>query len=154
MECLPVARLPEGQEWSYEIKLDGFRLEAVKVGKNVTVYSRRKNVLNEKFPRIGQCLAKLPASTVVDGEVCAIGLDGRTDFKLLQNFRSAEADIRYFAFDILALKGKSLLTLPLDERRKILANALPLNDRIRLSVVDHRPLTNILTFVKKNGLEG
>ena len=32
MECLAVTTLPEGQEWSYEIKLDGFRLEAVKNG--------------------------------------------------------------------------------------------------------------------------
>jgi ATP-dependent DNA ligase len=92
----------------------------VKVRKPVTVYSRRKNVLNERFPRIAEGLVKLPASTVIDGEVCAIGPDGRTDFTLLQNFRTAEADIRYFAFDILMLKGKSLLKLPLDERRKVL----------------------------------
>jgi DNA ligase D-like protein (predicted ligase) len=154
MECLPVAKLPEGSEWSYELKIDGYRLEAVKVGKKVTVFSRRRNVLNERFPQIAQALAKLPASTVIDGEVCALNDEGRSDFNLLQNFRSAEAQIRYFAFDILALKGKSLLKLPLDERRAILNDVLPANDHVRFSVVDRRPLANMMAFVKKNGLEG
>ncbi len=43
----------------YEIKLDGYRLGAVNIGKAVTVYSRRKNVLNEKFPRIAEALTKM-----------------------------------------------------------------------------------------------
>lgn len=49
MDCLPVSKVPEGSEWTYEIKLDGYRLEAVKSKGKVTVYSRRRNVLNEKF---------------------------------------------------------------------------------------------------------
>ncbi len=154
MECLPAATLPEGPEWSYEIKLDGFRLEAVKIGKAVSIYSRRANILNEKFPRIAEALDRMPSSSVIDGEVCAMDDKGRSDFNLLQNFRSAEDRIRYFAFDILILKGKSLLKLPLDERRKILADVLPINDHIGLSVVDHRPLANMMKFVQKNGLEG
>jgi hypothetical protein len=36
MECLPVTSVPEGPEWTYEIKLDGYRLEAVKTGGKVT----------------------------------------------------------------------------------------------------------------------
>jgi ATP-dependent DNA ligase len=49
MDCLPVSKVPEGPEWTYEIKLDGYRLEAVKHKGKVTVYSRRHNVLNQKF---------------------------------------------------------------------------------------------------------
>ncbi len=49
MDCLPVSKVPEGAEWTYEIKLDGYRLEAVKTKGKVTVYSRRRNVLNAKF---------------------------------------------------------------------------------------------------------
>lgn len=154
MECLPVAKLPEGSKWSYEIKLDGYRLEAVKAGRKVTIYSRRKNVLNQRFPTIAAALAGLPASTVVDGEVCAIAASGLTDFNLLQNFRSAEAQIHYFAFDLLVHRGKSLLKVPLDERRAILADVLPTNDRLSLSVVDHRPVSHMLKFVKAQGLEG
>jgi ATP-dependent DNA ligase len=41
MDCLPVEKIPEGDIWSYELKLDGYRLEAVKTGGKVTLYSRR-----------------------------------------------------------------------------------------------------------------
>jgi len=49
MDCLPVSMVPEGPEWTYEIKLDGYRLEAVRTLGKVTVYSRRRNILNRKF---------------------------------------------------------------------------------------------------------
>jgi hypothetical protein len=45
MECLAVATLPDGPEWTYEIKLDGFRLEAVKTSGTATIFSRQGNVL-------------------------------------------------------------------------------------------------------------
>jgi ATP-dependent DNA ligase len=46
MECLPVSKLPQGPEWSYEIKFDGFRLEAVKNNSETTLFSRRGTILN------------------------------------------------------------------------------------------------------------
>ena len=49
MECLPVTKIPDGPEWTYEIKLDGYRLQAVKCKGKVALYSRRKNILNKKF---------------------------------------------------------------------------------------------------------
>ncbi|MEJ0008688.1 MAG: non-homologous end-joining DNA ligase [Steroidobacteraceae bacterium] len=154
MDCLGVKALPEGPDWSYEIKLDGFRLEAIRSGKEVALYSRRQNILNVKFPYIAAALAKLPANTIVDGELVALGADNRSDFNLLQNFRSAESQIRYCAFDLLVLRGKSLLTEPLQSRRAMLAEVLPANEHVALSVVDHRPAKHILKFVQKHGLEG
>jgi ATP-dependent DNA ligase len=50
MDCLPVSKLPDGPEWTYEIKLDGYRLEVVRKSRTTTLYSRRENVLNQKFP--------------------------------------------------------------------------------------------------------
>ena len=43
MDCLPVTKLPEGPEWTYELKLDGYRLVAVKTRDRVTLYSRDGN---------------------------------------------------------------------------------------------------------------
>jgi ATP-dependent DNA ligase len=101
MDCLSVSRLPEGPEWTYEIKLDGYRLEAVRSAGRTTLYSRRQKVMNQKFQYIATALKDLPHDTVIDGEMVAIGPDGRPDFNLLQNFRSAESRILYYAFDIL-----------------------------------------------------
>jgi DNA ligase D-like protein (predicted ligase) len=154
MECLPVSALPEGKEWSYEIKLDGFRLEAVKKKGETTLFSRRGNILNRKFPYIATALKGLPDDTILDGEVVALDEEGRSDFNLLQNFRSAESKIHYYVFDVLALKGENVSTLPLAERRKLLAKALKPNEHISTSPAEAGSSAKILTFVKQHGLEG
>lgn len=41
MECLPLPQVPKGPEWTYELKLDAYRLEAVRTGSETTLYSRR-----------------------------------------------------------------------------------------------------------------
>jgi DNA ligase D-like protein (predicted ligase) len=153
MECLPVVKLPTGPGWTYEVKLDGYRLEAVKNAGETLLYSRRRNVLNDKFQYIADALKKLPDATVLDGEVVAFDPAGRTDFNLLQNFRSAESKIHYYAFDVLVQKGKLLTQLPLEERRIILGKIVPENDHISVSAVDDSA-PHLLTFVKKHGLEG
>jgi DNA ligase D-like protein (predicted ligase) len=154
MECLPVSTLPEGKNWSYEIKLDGFRLEAVKRKGETALFSRRGNILNRKFPYIATALEALPNDTILDGEVVALDEQGRSDFNLLQNFRSAESKIHYYVFDILALKGRDVSMLPLAERRKILDKALKRNDHISNSPSEAGSSAKILTFVKQHGLEG
>src|ERR1700676_4610525 len=116
MDCLPVSKLPEGPEWIYEIKLDGYRLEVVRSAARTTLYSRRQNVLNQKFHYVATALNDLPDETVIDGELVALGPDGRPDFNLLQNFRTAESRVVYYAFDILIHKGRDLTKLPLSER--------------------------------------
>jgi DNA ligase D-like protein (predicted ligase) len=154
MECLPVTTLPQGKEWSYEIKLDGFGLEAVKKKNRVTLYSRRGNVFNRKFPYLASALEELPDDTILDGEVVALDESGRSDFGLLLNFRSAESKIHYFVFDILAHKGRAVSQLPLVDRRKLLNNVLALNAHISRSPAEEGSSTKILTFAKQHGLEG
>jgi ATP-dependent DNA ligase len=88
MECLPVENIPEGNLWTYELKLDGYRLEAVKTGGKVTLYSRRGTDLTKRFEYVTAALASLPDETVIDGELVALDEQGKTNFNLLQNFRS------------------------------------------------------------------
>jgi DNA ligase D-like protein (predicted ligase) len=154
MECLPVSKLPQGPEWSYEIKLDGFRLEAVKKKGQTTLYSRRGNILNRKFHYIATALKKLPDNTVLDGELVALDAAGKTDFGLLQNFRSAESKIHFYVFDILTLNGKDVSQRPLNERRALLGKILPRNDHISASAVENGSYKKLLKFVKQYGLEG
>jgi DNA ligase D-like protein (predicted ligase) len=154
MDCLPVSTLPEGPKWTYEIKLDGYRLEVVRSGGKTTLYSRRQNVFNAKFPHIAAALNSLPDDTVIDGEVVGIGPDGRPDFNLLQNFRSTESRIHYYAFDILVHKNCDLTKLPLSERRAILRTVIEPGEHVALSQVSDRPAAEMLKFAKDHGLEG
>jgi bifunctional non-homologous end joining protein LigD len=119
----------------------------------ITLYSRRRNILNEKFGYIAKALEDLPDGTVLDGELVALNAEGHADFNLLQNFKSAEHQIHYYAFDVLMRKGKSLTGRSLAERREILAKILPRNDHINLAAVD-TSASRILKFVKQHGLEG
>jgi ATP-dependent DNA ligase len=127
MECLPVSKIPEGTQWTYEIKLDGYRLEVVKDKREITLYSRRRNILNRKFGYIAEALDDLPDGTILEGELVALNAEGHADFNLLQNFKSAE---HYYAFDVLMHKGMSLIDHPLSERRAVLVKILPRNNHI------------------------
>src|SRR6266446_5847002 len=108
MECLSVSKLPEGLEWLWEIKLDGYRAVAVRSGAGITLFSRRRKSLNRQFPYIVEAMADLPEETVVDGELVAIDGRGRPDFNLLQNSRAEAARIHFYIFDLLCWKGRDL----------------------------------------------
>jgi ATP-dependent DNA ligase len=84
----------------------------------------------------------------------ALGPDGRPDFHLLQNFRSAKSRIVYYAFDILVHEGQRLTELPLLERRAILMSVVEPGEHVALSQVSDRPVAEMLRFVKSHGLEG
>src|SRR5882724_10998425 len=93
MECLAVAKLPDGPRWVWEIKLDGYRAIAVRSDGAVSLFSRHKKSLGKKFPYIVEALAGLPAETVVDGELVALDDHGRPEFNLLQNFHGAASSV-------------------------------------------------------------
>jgi DNA ligase D-like protein (predicted ligase) len=155
MECLSVSKLPEGLEWLWEIKLDGYRALAVKSGTGVTLFSRRRKFLNRQFPYIVEALADLPAGTVVDGEVVAIDDSGRPDFNLLQNFRAAASRIQYYIFDLLCWKDRDLTRVPMVERRALLKSVVVIRDeRIRIADYFEAAPKDLLSAVRKQGLEG
>src|SRR5436189_3682024 len=155
MECLSVSKLPEGLEWLWEIKFDGYRALAVKSGTGVALFSRRRKSLNSQFPYIVEALADLPAGTVVDGEVVAIDESGRPNFNLLQNFRAEASRIQYYIFDLLCWKDRDLTRLPLIERRMLLNALLVVNDkRIRIADYVEAAPRDLLAAVREQGLEG
>jgi len=117
------------------------------------IYSRLKNSVTKKVPYIAEALTSLAEGTVLDGELVALDAAGMPDFNLLQNFRSAESHILYFVFDILAHEGRSLLKLPLRERRKILRDVVVANDRIQIVEVSQSS-SDIMRFVREHHLEG
>ena len=155
MECLAVAKLPDGPQWIYEIKLDGYRAQAVKSDTNLTLYSRRRKSFNRQFPHIVDALSDLPENTVVDGEVLAIDKSGRPDFNLLQNFRAEASRIHYFIFDLLVYQNRDLTRLPLAERRELMRSLLKFQSpRIRISDSLEASAADMLDAVRQQGLEG
>jgi ATP-dependent DNA ligase len=118
-----VRELPDGDDWTYEAKLDGYRCLAAKRSNGVVLWSRRGNGFTARFPEIARACEKLPPDTLIDGEVVAIDETGRISFNALQHSRH-NSHIQFYAFDLLIHRGRSVLRLPLETRRELLAEAL------------------------------
>lgn len=121
-------------------------------GAKLEIYSRLKNSTTKKFPQIAEALDSLPEGTVIDGELVALNAEGKPDFNLMQNYKSAEFMV-YFVFDILMHEGRSLLELPLSERRRIMREAVQPNDCVQIVEVS-TSAEDIIRFVKEHHLEG
>lgn len=128
MLCTLVERAPEGPGWLHEIKLDGYRIEAIIAGGKARLMTRGGHDWSSRFPETAAALAKLP-DCILDGELVAPNEQGQADFAALQSAmeRKATGQLAYHAFDLLALRGKDLRALPLTERkvrlRKLLKDA-------------------------------
>jgi bifunctional non-homologous end joining protein LigD len=149
-------RLPEGPEWLYELKLDGYRALAIKTEGQVHLRSRNDNDFNARYPSIVKALANLPDETVIDGEIVALDERGRPSFNSLQNYGSTGAPLHFFIFDVLILKGKDVMSDPLMKRRELIEeHILPmLAEPIRYSPILDATLTALIQSVKAQGLEG
>lgn len=126
--------LPEGPQWSYEPKYDGFRALAFVDGDELTLQSRGAKPLHRYFPEV----RFPPGRYVLDGELV---IDGDPDGVDLQDFNALqqrlhpaasrierlakETPARYVAFDLLALDDESLLEQPLATRRAQLEALAP-----------------------------
>jgi bifunctional non-homologous end joining protein LigD len=153
MECLPVEALPKGPQWTYELKLDGYRMLLLKSGGKVRLHSRRGNDLTGRFQHVADDFAFLPDETVIDGELVALDDRGAPSFNLLQNYRSADAHVMLYAFDILVRSGEDLMKRPLAERREILSSTVGSHPHAAVSQVTLQP-DEMLSFVKAHNLEG
>jgi bifunctional non-homologous end joining protein LigD len=156
MLLLRTDKLPEGDDWQYELKLDGYRAIAFKSGGEVHLRSRNDNEFDRRYPAIVKALSRMPDETVLDGEVVALDAGGRPSFNALQNFGSSQTPILYYVFDLLILAGKDLMADPLSRRRELLqTHILPkLTEPIRESPKLEASLRDLIQSVKAQGLEG
>jgi bifunctional non-homologous end joining protein LigD len=117
---------PRGDEWVHEAKLDGYRIFAHIERGAVKLCTRNGNDWTDRLERVSRSLASLGLDDcVLDGEVCAVADDGRTDFQLLQNAAGAVSTrIVYYVFDALRIRGEDLRARPLLERKQVLKKAL------------------------------
>jgi bifunctional non-homologous end joining protein LigD len=149
---------PAVGDWIYELKFDGIRLIAVKIDKKVSLLSRNRNELTGRFPEIVEAVKDLPVhECVIDGEVVALDEKGRSSFQLLQarEMEGRESPVYFYAFDLLQLDGKSLMSLPLEARKNILEQlCADAREPIRYSGSIGGDAKALLDEVKRRGLEG
>jgi ATP-dependent DNA ligase len=159
MEAQPATDLPVGPEWQYEPKWDGFRCLAFRDRKRTELMSKSGKPLTRYFPELAQALSNLPAKKfVLDGEI-VIPVDGTLSFDhLLMRIHPAASRVQklsqetpstFIVFDLLVDEnGRSLVKMPLEERRKKLGQFakryLKKNLAVRLS-----PVTEDLAVARK-----
>src|SRR2546425_9824389 len=97
--------LPEGANWAYEVKLDGYRALAIKTSGRVQLRSRHNKDFNTKYPAIVSALGTLPDETAIDGEAVALANNGRPSFSAMENDRSSRLPIGYYVVDVLMVAG-------------------------------------------------
>lgn len=156
--------LPSTAAYLYEIKLDGQRTIAEVTKRSVLLYTRNLRTVTRKYPELAglpDCLRCKTAT--LDGEIVALK-DGIPSFQLLQH-RMSLSDARmitvaaeqipvlYYVFDLLELDGRSLLRMPLKERKRLLAKSIRPNEVLKLlPSFDSRDIT--LRNAQDFGYEG
>jgi bifunctional non-homologous end joining protein LigD len=111
--------VPAGEGWLHEVKWDGFRAIATMRGGEVELRSRNDKGLNDRFPTVVRALERAlrTPDCVLDGEVVAVGKDGRATFSAMQQGKEGTTYL-YVAFDVLEVEGEPLVGQPLTERRE------------------------------------
>ena len=148
-------KLPQGEQWSYEVKWDGYRALLLKSGDRVRLVSRKENDLTATYPMIEDAGRKLNAETaILDGEIVALDRNGKPSFQALQH-RSTHRNyaIVFYAFDLLHFNGQDLTRLPLSERRKRLPSVVKGSGILLSEPLPGTP-HQVIEAVSRIGLEG
>ena len=165
-----------GEDWLFEIKWDGYRVQAVvgeapdrdavDAGSRGSPHSQRRNIrtwtrngadAEAYFPRLLRPPTWIAAqSAIVDGEVVALDEHGRPDFNLLQERISERSmtGLVYQAFDLLHLDGRSLLRVPLEDRKRLLRSVLRDHPRVRFATHVETEGLAFYEAAAAQGLEG
>jgi len=151
--------LPEGGDWLYEIKFDGYRILARIDRGKVRLVTRGGHDWTSKMAPLARALCGLGVrSAWLDGEIVVLDESGVPHFNALQNaFDSARTNgIRYFLFDVPYLDGYDLRALPLRERRARLEELLESNasEEVRFSAALSGDARSILRSACELKLEG
>jgi len=129
-----VSQLPEGEDWIFEPKWDGFRALVFRDGDKILIQSRDEKPLERYFPELLDPLRKaLPAKCVLDGEIVIVK-DDSLDFDLLQlrlhpaasrvRLLSQQTPASFVFFDLLCADDRDLRSQPFQNRRREMESLL------------------------------
>lgn len=155
--------LPAGGQYIYEVKLDGQRTIAEVSKDKHLLYTRSFQDVTARYPELDVLRKSIRgASAVLDGEIVALK-DGVPSFELLQvrmglqDLRKLpkameQAPVLYYVFDILADGKRSLISLPLEERKEILAKVVKPGKLVKILPFFESP--DIIEKARDYGYEG
>ncbi len=149
-------------DWLFEVKWDGYRLQAAVREAKVRTFTRNGKDGDTYFPRLLAPPTWIEArEAIVDGEVVAIGDGGLPDFALLQerigvkgSDGRAAPELVFQAFDLLYLDGRSLLAVPLEDRKRLLHSVIRESARVRFASHVETEGVAFLEACAAQGLEG
>ncbi len=145
------------EKWLFEIKWDGYRVQAVVADGKVRLWTRSLKDAETYFPKLLTPPTWIDArQAIVDGEVVALDDDGRPDFGLLQERlgdRAAKGLI-FQAFDLLYLDGRSLVDVALEDRKRLLKSVLRPHPRVRFAAHVDGEGKAFYAAAEAQGLEG
>lgn len=131
-----VAEPFDNSKWLFEVKYDGVRVLAIRQGENTQLYARSAAEITNRYPEVVLALNSLPLDRfVLDGEIVAPDDRGRPSFELLQR-RMHVDDLRqvarlsvavpvcFYVFDLLGFDRFDTRKLPLEERKRLLAELI------------------------------
>jgi bifunctional non-homologous end joining protein LigD len=154
MMAVSSSTVPTGSDWTYEVKWDGYRAQAIKRGDTVSLASRNLKDITRQFARIAQAATRVAAkSALIDGEIVVLDQEGRPSFQALHHWETAGLSIVYYAFDLLHLDGRNLMTTPLEERRAALTDVVE-SSGLRISEPLPGTANQIEAAVRRLQLEG
>lgn len=158
--CIPslAKSLPTGPGWLHEPKLDGWRIQLIKAGDRLALFTRNGNDITARLLRLVEALGALPVrSCIIDGELVADEGDRIGNvFSINRAIGDGRDDLcSVLAFDLLHCDGDDLRSLPLIDRKNALDALLATASIPALSyVAPHRDGARLFTTVDELGLEG
>ena len=163
----------DDEEWLFEPKWDGYRIQAIVTGGSVALRTRNRHDAGRLFPELlGKPTWIAAPEAIVDGEVVVLDPDGRPDFGLLQarlggGFGTSDlpasgsarqagraAPLVFMVFDLPWCAGRSYLDVPLEERKAILGLVLREHPRVRFGGHVERDGVAFFAAAAAQGLEG
>ena len=147
--------LPEGPEWSYELKLDGYRALIIKDGESIKLRSRNDKDLLAMYPALATTARRLQAEqAVIDGEIVAVDDQGRPSFQALQHRgRHPQHSICFTRSIFSTSMAKTRPSLPLNLRKAKLEKVVK-GSGLPLSIALPGSVPDMIKTVRAMQLEG
>jgi bifunctional non-homologous end joining protein LigD len=114
--------IPEGDDWAFEIKWDGYRTIVHVADGAVRLQSSAGHDVTTRWPEFADLADSVNASTaILDAELIVFDDDGRPRFELVQQSGvGSERQAVLQFFDVLHVDGTDVIELPYEARRRLL----------------------------------